>query len=160
MGVMSRPRLLLSVAVLCAAAALARCGGSKSGAGAAAPAGPGTTVVAGWNGAPRFVTPGAAPDAGAEVTVEVGRAVTWRFAVTGYNVISGGADGGCVADGLFCSPADVGCTGPVPPQAAGSFYLRTFTAAGDYPYFSEPGCAQGMRGTVHVVVADGGTDGG
>ena len=27
---------------------------------------------------------------------------TWRFMSSGYNVISGGADGGCVPDGVFC----------------------------------------------------------
>ena len=71
---------------------------------------------------------------------------------------SGGADGGCAPDGVFCSPDDQGCDGGVPPQVAGAFYRHTFQAAGDYPYFSQPGCQQGMTGVVHVVQppADGG----
>jgi plastocyanin len=124
----------------------------------------GRTVAVGQNGMPRFVTPGAAAGQENQVTIVAGATVTWRFATSGYNVVSGGGtpdggspDGGCVPDGVFCSPNDLNCDGGVPPQAAGAFYQRTFQAVGDYPYFSQPGCPQGMTGVVHVQAPpDGG----
>lgn len=156
---MPRPRLApVPCAVL--ALALAACSGSPTPPAATGPDG-GQTVAVGPNGMPRFVTPGAAAGTESEVTISAGGKVTWRFLASGYNVISGGSpDAGCLPDGIFCSPADQGCDGGVPPQAAGSFYQRTFPAAGDYPYFSQPGCGQGMTGVVHVVPPDGGVDGG
>lgn len=157
---MPRPRLApVSCAVLALAAAA--CGGSSQTTPVATGPDGGPTVAVGVNGMPRFVAPGAAAGMENEVTVSSGGTVTWRFLTSGYNVISGpGPDGGCVPDGVFCSPADQDCAGVVPPQAAGSFYQRTFPAAGDYPYFSQPGCLQGMAGVVHVAPADGGVDGG
>lgn len=157
------PRPLLAPLL---ALALSAC--SESPAPAPAPASPdaGQTVAVGQNGLPRFVTPGAAAGQEAEVTVNAGGTVTWRFVSGGWNVVSGGTgpdgglgDGGpCSPDGVFCSPNDQGCDGGVPPQAAGSFYHRTFQAVGDFPYFSQPGCQQGMTGVVHVLPPpDGGT---
>ncbi len=160
------PRLRLALAL---ALPLAACSSSSPATPAAAS--PDKIVVVGQNGMPRFVTPGAAPGEENQVTVTAGASVTWRFATTGYNVISGSApdggvpDAGCVADGVFCSPNDQNCDGGVPPQAVGSFYPHTFLDGGDYPYFSQPcllpdGGALGMTGVVHVTVPDGGTDGG
>ncbi|HEY6106443.1 MAG TPA: hypothetical protein VIV59_10700 [Anaeromyxobacteraceae bacterium] len=163
---MPRPRLAPALAPALALALtlpLASCGGSSTPAAAATSPDGGLTVAVGQNGMPRFVTPGAAAGSESEATVTAGTSVTWRFVSSGYNVISGGGspdggspDGGCVPDGGFCSPSDQNCTGAVPPQAAGSFYRRTFQAVGDYPYFSQPGCLQGMTGVVHVTVPDGG----
>jgi len=152
---MPRPRL---APVLPVALTLALGGCSESSSPAPTPPSPdaGRTVVVGQNGVPRFVAPGAAAGEENQVTVGQGATVTWRFVGSGYNVVSGGGspDGGCVPDGVFCSPGDQNCAGPVPPQGAGSFYRRTFQDAGDYPYFSQPGCLQGMTGVVHVL--DGG----
>ncbi len=153
---MPRRRLALALAL-----PLAACSGSSPTTPTIPAPDAGQTVVAGQNGMPRFVTPGAAAGEEDQVTIGAGGTVTWRFAATGYNVISGGSpDGGCVPDGVFCSPNDQNCDGGVPPQAVGSFYQRTFPDGGDYPYFSQPGCLQGMTGVVHVTVPDGGTDGG
>lgn len=161
---MLRARLGLSGVVLAAALSLVRCEGSRSSeAGPTSPDG-GATVVVGQNGLPRFVAEGAVAPHENEVTVSQGARVTWRFATSGFNVVSGGGspDAGCVPDGLFCSPADQNCTGAVPPQVAGSFYQHTFASQGDYAYFSNPGCLQGMTGVVHVTALppDGGMDGG
>ena len=162
---MPRPRLALALAL-----PLAACSGSSPTTPAVAAPDGGRIVVVGQNGMPRFVTPGAAAGEEDQVTVGAGGTVTWRFASTGYNVISrSGPDAGCVPDGVFCSPNDQNCAdaGAVPPQVAGSFYQRTFEAVGDYPYFSQHGCPQGMIGIVHVLEApppdagiDGGVDGG
>ena len=153
------------LAPLCSALAFTAAACSESSTPAAATAAPdaGAIVAVAANGLPRFVTPGAAAGTESVVTINAGATVSWRFMATGYNVISGsGPDGGCVADGVFCSPDDQGCTGSVPPQVAGSYYQRTFPDAGDYPYFSQPGCPQGMAGVVHVQEGppDGGVDGG
>jgi plastocyanin len=165
---MPRSRLALTLALT-----LTACSGSSPSTPAAAAPDAGQLVVAGQNGMPRFVTPGAAAGQEDQVAVGAGGTVTWRFASTGFNVISGGSpdggapDGGCIPDGVFCSPNDQSCDGGVPPQAAGSFYQRTFQTVGDYPYFSQPGCVQGMTGVVHVLETpppdagvDGGADGG
>ncbi len=145
------------LAPLCSALALALAAAGCSKSSTPSPPVPpdGGIVAVGQNGIPRFVTPGAAAGTESEVTVNAGEAVTWRFTTTGYNVISGGGpDGGCAPDGVFCSPDDLNCTGAVPPQPAGSYYRHSFPDAGDYPYFSQPGCQQGMAGVVHVT--DGG----
>ncbi len=158
---MPRPRFAPALAPALALA-LAGCSGSSTPTPTAASPDAGRTVAVGQNGLPRFVTPGAAAGEEDQVTIGAGATVTWRFLTSGYNVISGGGspDAGCVPDGVFCSPNDQNCTGAVPPQVAGSFYQRTFQAAGHYPYFSQPGCQQGMTGVVHVTVLDGGLDGG
>ena len=154
---MPRSHLALVLAV-----PLAACSSSSPSTPAVPAPDAGQLVVAGQNGMPRFVTPGAAAGQENQVTVGVGGTVSWRFASTGYNVISGGsAVAGCLPDGLFCSPNDQSCDGGVPPQATGTFYQRTFLDGGDYPYFSQPGCLQGMTGVVHVTeLPDGGPDGG
>lgn len=153
---MSRPRLVLALAL-----PLAACSGSSPTTPAAVAPDAGQMVAVAPNGMPRFVTPGAPAGEADQVTIGVGGTVTWRFATTGYNVISRGApDAGCVSDGVFCSPNDQSCDGGVPPQVAGSFYQRTFLDGGDYSYFSQPGCDGGMTGVVHVTVPDGGSDGG
>jgi plastocyanin len=158
---MSRPRLAPALPV---ALALSLAGCSEPPAPTPVTLSPdaGRTVAVGQNGMPRFVTPGAAAGEENQVTIMAGATVTWRFATSGYNVVSGGGtpDAGCVADGVFCSPNDQNCAGAVPPQAAGSFYQRTFQDAGAYPYFSQPGCLQGMTGVVQVTPPDGGLDGG
>ncbi len=154
---MPRPRL---VPALCGALALAACKGSSEPPAVAVLPDAGQIVAVGQNGVPRFLTPGAAPGTESEVTVNAGGTVTWRFLSGGYSVVSGGSDGGCVADGVFCSPSDQGCDGGIPPQPTGSIYQHTFQSAGDYPYFSLPGCDGGMTGTVHVLPFDGGLDGG
>ncbi|HEU4382862.1 MAG TPA: hypothetical protein VFR85_05085 [Anaeromyxobacteraceae bacterium] len=158
---MPRPRL---APVLCASLVAVACSDSSPTAPPPPPLpDAGQTVAVGQNGLPRFVTPGAAAGMENQVTVNEGATVTWRFMSGGYNVISGGRpDGGtpedCLPDGVFCSPGDQGCDGGVPPQPAGTFYQRTFVTVGDYPYFSQPGCLQGMSGVVHVhqPPADGG----
>lgn len=153
---MPRPRLALALAL-----PLAACSGSSPTTPAVAAPDGGRIVVVGQNGMPRFVTPGAAAGEEDQVTVGAGGTVTWRFASTGYNVISrSGPDAGCVPDGVFCSPSDQNCDGGVPLQMAGSLYQRTFLDGGDYSYFSQPGCDGGMTGLVHVTVPDGGADGG
>lgn len=156
---MPRHRLALALAV-----PLAACSGSSPSTPVAPAPDGGQIVVVGQNGMPRFVTPGAAAGEADQVSVGVGGTVTWRFASTGYSVVSGvidgGPDAGCLADGVFCSPNDQNCDGGVPPQPAGAFYQRTFLDGGDYGYFSQPGCTQGMTGVVHVTVPDGGVDGG
>jgi plastocyanin len=158
---MPRPRLAPALAAALALA-IAGCSGSPAPTPVTTSPDGGATVVVGQNGIPRYVTPGAVAGQEDQVTVAAGATVTWRFVTTGYNVVSGGGtpDAGCVPDDVFCSPADQNCTGAVPPQAAGSIYQRTFQAVGDYPYFSQPGCLQGMTGTVHVTPSDGGADGG
>jgi plastocyanin len=165
---MPPPRL---IPLLASALALGLAGCSSSPSSSPAATSPNRIVVAGQNGLPRFVTPGAAAGEEDQVAIIAGATVTWRFATTGYDVISGSysPDAGCVPDGVFCSPNDQNCAdaGAVPPQAAGSFYQRTFQTVGDYPYFSQHGCPQGMTGVVHVLEApppdagvDGGVDGG
>jgi len=158
---MPHPRLVQALPVALAVA-LAGCSDSPAPAAVATSPGSGLTVAVGQNGIPRFVTPGAAAGQENQATVTVGTTVTWRFLTSGHNVVSGsGPDAGCVPDGVFCSPNDQNCAGAVPPQVAGSFYQRTFQSVGDHPYFSQPGCQQGMAGVVHVVEApDGGLDGG
>lgn len=162
------PSLRLALAlVLALALPLAACSGSSPSTPAVAAPDAGQIVVVGQNGIPRFVTPGAAAGQEDQVTVGAGGTVTWRFASTGYNVVSGNVipggapDGGCLAvpDGVFCSPDDQSCDGGVPPQVVGSFYQRTFLDGGDYTYFNQP-CIEGMTGVVHVIVPDGGVDGG
>lgn len=156
---MPRPRLALWSTLAAAATA---CSGSGSTSPAAASPDAGQIVTVAQGGVPRFVTPGAAAGTESEVTVATGGTVTWRFVSSGFNVVSGGGspDGGCVPDGVFCSPADQNCDAGVAPQRAGSFYQRTFQDAGQYAYFSQPGCLQGMTGMVHVVEAPDGGDGG
>lgn len=149
---MSPPRLAPLAALALASAA---CSGSSSVSTTAGPdAGP--TVVVAPGGVPRFVLPGAPAGTENQVTVVPGTTVTWRFMTSGYNVVAAAPDGGCVPSGVFCSPSDLGCAGAVPPQMAGSFYQHGFPDGGDYPYFSQPGCPQGMTGVVHVVPPDGG----
>jgi plastocyanin len=153
---MSRPRLAPALPVALALS-LAGCSDPPVSTPVTLSPDAGQTVTVGQNGMPRFVAPGAAAGSESEATVTAGTTVTWRFATSGFNVISGvgspdggSPDGGCVPDGVFCSPNDQNCDGGVPPQVAGSFYQRTFQDAGDYPYFSQPGCLQGMTGVVHV----------
>ncbi len=166
---MSRPRLAPALPVALALG-LAGCSDPPAPTPVTLAPDAGRTVVVGQNGMPRFVTPGAPAGEENQVTIVAGVTVTWRFATSGYNVVSGSGtpdgglnpdggpspDAGCVPDGVFCSPNDQNCDGGVPPQAAGSFYQRTFQDAGAYPYFSQPGCQQGMTGVVQVTPPDGG----
>lgn len=74
----------------------------------------------------------------ADVSVRVGEIVRWNFLGGDHNVVSGD---GCAADGKFRSGV---------PQKAGT-YVRRFDVDGDFPYFCETHCEEGMKGIVHVA---------
>jgi len=141
---MRRTASPLAAAVL-AAALLARCSSSSS-APAPGETDAGFTVIVGRDGVP--FKPGTV-DGG--MVVPVGQPVHWRFAVSGYNVVSGTVvDGGCVPDNQFCSGVDldggvVDCS-QAPLQTASSRWSHAFADAGTYTYFSAPQCpaAQGV----------------
>jgi plastocyanin len=145
---MRRSASPLAAAVL-AAALLAGCSSSSS-APAPGETDAGYTVIVGRDGVP--FQPGTA-DGG--IVVPVGQPVHWRFAVSGYNVVSGTvADGGCVPDNQFCSGVDldggvVDCS-QAPLQPASSRWSHVFADAGTYTYFSAPQCAGTIQGTVTV----------
>ena len=122
----------LAAAVL-AAALLARCSG---GGGSSPPSGEtdaGYTVIVGRNGVAFDPNGDAAADAG--FVVPVGQPVHWRFATSGWNIVSGTVvDGGCVPDNQFCSGVDAGgdCT-TAPLQTAATRWTYTFADAGTTP---------------------------
>ena len=74
----------------------------------------------------------------ADVSVRVGEIVRWNFLAGDHNVVSGD---GCNPDGKFRSGA---------PQKSGT-YVRRFDVDGDFPYFCETHCEDGMKGIVHVA---------
>lgn len=75
----------------------------------------------------------------ADVSIGVGEIMRWTFFGGGeHNVVSGD---GCTPDGKFRSGA---------PQVTGT-YERRFDVAGDFPYFCEKHCDEGMKGVVHVA---------
>jgi plastocyanin len=76
--------------------------------------------------------------------VKVGDVVTWSFVADGHTTTSGT---GCNADGRWNSGT----------KGVSETYSYTFTAAGEYPYFCTPHCANGMTGM--VIVSTGGTTG-
>lgn len=80
------------------------------------------------------------------LTIPVGATVTWIWASSGHNVVSGT---GGTADNKFCSPNDTSCAS-TPTSNAGTMYSRTFTSAGSFPYFCKPHVLSGMTGTIIV----------
>ncbi|MFO0741423.1 MAG: plastocyanin/azurin family copper-binding protein [Labilithrix sp.] len=74
----------------------------------------------------------------ADVSIRVGETVRWNFLGGDHNVVSGD---GCTADGKFRSGA---------PQKSGN-YVRRFDVEGDFPYFCETHCDDGMKGVVRVA---------
>ncbi len=73
----------------------------------------------------------------ATVTVKVGDTVRWTF--NGFHNVVSGAE--CMGDGKFTSGL---------PMAVTTFD-HTFTEAGTFPYFCQPHCSSGMKGTVTVT---------
>jgi plastocyanin len=144
---MRRSFLPLAAAAL-AAGSLARCTSS----GSSPPPGEtdaGYTVIVGRDGV--AFQPDGIPDGidGGLFTVPVGQPVHWRFATSGFNVVSGTVgDGGCVPDNQFCSGIDpdggvVDCS-QAPLQTASTRWTYTFADAGTYTYFSSPQCVAGV----------------
>lgn len=74
----------------------------------------------------------------ADITVHVGEIVRWNFLGGEHNVVSGD---GCAGDGKFRSG----------PPVRGGTWPRRFDVEGDFPYFCEVHCEDGMKGIVHVV---------
>lgn len=74
----------------------------------------------------------------ADITIRVGEIVRWNFLGGEHNVVSG--EGCRDGDGKFRSGA---------PQKAGN-YVRRFDVEGDFPYFCEVHCDEGMKGIVRV----------
>jgi plastocyanin len=130
----SRPRRALLASFV--ALSLAACGGDDDGddGGGNAP----NTVTVGPGGGTSFSP--------ATLTVPVGTTVTFRFASSGHNVVSGDD---CTADGAFCSPGDTSCAS-APTSPSGTTYTHRFDSAGTFPYFCTPHCVQGMVGTIVV----------
>jgi plastocyanin len=89
------------------------------------------------------------------LVVPVDTPVHWRFATSGYNVVSGTiVDGGCVPDNQFCSGVDldagaVDCS-QAPLQLASSRWSHSFADAGTYTYFSTPQCQGQIQGVITV----------
>jgi plastocyanin len=73
-----------------------------------------------------------------EVRIKAGGTVTWTWASGSHNVISGS---GCTPDGKFSN---------VKLQGRGATYEETFETPGTYPYFCDPHCSIGMKGTIVV----------
>jgi plastocyanin len=82
----------------------------------------------------------------ANVTIHVGDTVHWVWSTSGHSVVSG-TNG--VADGRFCSPADMHCDTP-PLSNTGTTYDHIFTAAGTFPYYCSVHFSFGMTGMVKV----------
>jgi plastocyanin len=74
----------------------------------------------------------------ADITIREGEIVRWNFLGGEHNVVSG-AD--CAADDKFRSGV---------PQKAGT-YVRRFDVEGEFPYFCETHCNDGMKGVVRVT---------
>jgi hypothetical protein len=75
-----------------------------------------------------------------DVTVNVGEKVTWTNTGGTHNVV--------FDDMMFTQPASPAAPSGWPPVVS-----RTFTQAGDYPYYCQLHRAIGMTGVVHVVAA-------
>jgi plastocyanin len=147
------PRALRAASTVAAALALAlllsRCDSqSPSSSTTATDAGP--TVAAGVLGPAGFSF------GPTDQTVNVGDTVTWRFATSGHNVVSGtvATDGGatCAPDDQFCSPSDASCAS-AGLSPAGASYRHAFTTAtgsgAPHDYFCTAHCAT-ERGTITV----------
>ena len=74
----------------------------------------------------------------ASVTIKVGQTVRWTWGGGTHNVVSG--PDCSTEDGNFKSGA---------PQAGGTFDKK-FEKAGSFPYYCQPHCTMGMKGTVVV----------
>lgn len=74
----------------------------------------------------------------ANLTIRAGQTVTWQWATSGHDVVSGA---NCTADSLFSS-------GGI--QNAGFSFTHRFDTPGTYPFFCLPHCSLGMRGAVTV----------
>ncbi|CAN5766803.1 hypothetical protein BH11MYX4_BH11MYX4_52730 [soil metagenome] len=72
------------------------------------------------------------------VTIKANQKVRWVWIAGNHNVVSGAS---CTPDGKFTS----GNVGGVPTT-----FEHTFTEAGSFPYFCDPHCSVGMKGTVTV----------
>jgi plastocyanin len=138
----------LATAVL--TALLAGCSGGSNSSPPGGETDAGYTVIVGRNGV-AFQPDGL--DGGAFV-VPAGQPVHWRFATSGWNVVSGTVvDGGCVPDNQFCSGVDldggvVNCAA-APLQLEATRFTHAFADAGTYTYFSAPQCP-GAVGAVTV----------
>jgi plastocyanin len=64
--------------------------------------------------------------------------VKWTWESGSHNVISGS---NCTPDGKFSSEK---------LQGRGAVYEETFTTPGTYPYYCDPHCSMGMKGTIVV----------
>lgn len=73
-----------------------------------------------------------------EVRISANQTVRWVWVAGTHNVISGDA---CTPDGTFSS----GSTSSAPTS-----FTHTFEKAGSFPYFCDPHCSSGMKGTVIV----------
>ena len=96
------------------------------------------TVLVGVNGTHNF-----GPSA---LTIRAGDAVHWVWQQSGHTVTSGT---GGVADGLFCSPSDTGCSS-APTSGAGATYDHVFATPGTYPYYCRVHVESGMVGSITV----------
>lgn len=87
----------------------------------------------------------------ANVTIKVGQKVRWVVASGMHTVTSGTKSGAvCTPDNKFCNPSDTSCAS-APAMSPGTTYERTFTTAGEFPYYCQPHCAAGMVGKVTVM---------
>ena len=82
-------------------------------------------------------------------TIRVGDTVRWTWASDFHSVTSGTS---CVADGQFCSPANLNCDAGI-LNDTGFVYEFTFTQPGTYQYFCALHCFAGMTGVVNVMPA-------
>ncbi|HVJ93956.1 MAG TPA: plastocyanin/azurin family copper-binding protein, partial [Labilithrix sp.] len=74
----------------------------------------------------------------AQVTIKVGQTVRWKWSGASHNIVSGPD---CDAnDGKFTSGE----------PATGGVFDKKFETAGTFPYYCEPHCSMGMKGTVIV----------
>jgi plastocyanin len=95
------------------------------------------TVVVGPNGDDRYEPK--------TVTIRAGDTVKWVWLSGGHSLASGNGS----PDGLFCAPSDTSC-GNVQTLSNGTTYLRTFPAAGTFPYYCTKHKSDGMNGSVVV----------
>jgi plastocyanin len=72
------------------------------------------------------------------VTIKAGQTVRWTWSGGTHNVVSGAECG--TPDQKFKSGAPIG----------GGTYEHLFETAGSFPYYCEPHCGQGMKGTIVV----------
>ena len=74
----------------------------------------------------------------AQVTIKVGQTVRWKWSGSTHSVVSGSDCS--TEDGKFKSGE----------PASGGVFDKKFETAGTFPYYCQPHCSMGMKGTVVV----------